>query len=76
MYVNGDDFMNQTELGFDYSKLKSCTIFKKNFLFKMIFIILSVTFGTILMTFLMLYFLKIPMNFNGVKRVFDDPIYQ
>ena len=68
--------MNQTELGFDYSKLKTCTIYKKNFLLKMMFFILSVTFGVILITFLILYFLKVPMDFNGVKRGFDDPIYQ
>ncbi|OQX93260.1 MAG: hypothetical protein B6I17_03425 [Tenericutes bacterium 4572_104] len=68
--------MLYSELGFDFSNINTCAIYKKNNLLKLILFILIFTFFSLFLTFFILYLFRIDMNFNGVSRHFNDPIYQ
>ncbi len=68
--------MINPKLEFDFSNIRNGIIYKKNYLFKMILSIIIFSLFLILITFLFLYLLHVNMNFNGVERHFDDPIYQ
>jgi len=68
--------MKLTELGFDYSNLSSCTVKRKNYTLAFITIIIGATISIIFITFLVLYILKVPMDFNGDMLQYDDPEYQ
>ncbi len=63
-------------LGFDFSNLRSCTLYKKNRMVSMVFVIMFFTFLIISLVFLLIYLNAGTITVNGTPVDSDDPSYQ
>ncbi|MBU1144615.1 MAG: hypothetical protein KJ971_01995 [Firmicutes bacterium] len=68
--------MTISEIGFDFNKIQTATISRKNLLLNIILLIFFPTLLFIFITFFILYLAQIPMDFNEVPMEFTDPEYQ
>lgn len=67
--------MKLNNLGFDYSRLESCTIKRKNNIVSLIMYILAACFLPMVLIFIILYITKSPIEINNVMVNFGDPAY-
>ena len=68
--------MTLRDAAYDFSRLRTGIITKRNNTLFFILIIIIPTFFFIFLTFLLLYLFGVPMEIDDVVRTFDEPEYQ